>query len=213
MMKKVNLFNKKLMSLGLVASLFVTSLGVKPCFAEGDNNTSATVNATLNVNLNGSRHSSKQQAYVNKQHNAHANDKKAKFDEVKEILKKAWTVCEWTAVCSFLVYAGYKNGRDIINLGRECKDFILENKEIFEEVLDGGIAVINGMRHTISGAVQLIYMLVKFVCEHTESTKNILALVGTYNIYNCLKNKVKSFCSSRKNKNTEFNIRAIATRK
>lgn len=212
-MKKVNLFAKKLMSLGLVASLCISSLGVKNCFAEKPKRTqnSTTVNATLNVNVNDSKNDQKPQAGKNKPDNSHyKNDKIA---EAKELLKKAWTVCKWTALGGFLVYAGYKNSKDIINLGKECRDFILENKENFKEVLDGGIAAVKGMGQTIYGAAQLICMLVKFVCEHTTATKNVLALVGTYNIYNCLKNKAKSFCSSRENKNAEFKVRAIVKRK
>ncbi len=212
-MKKVSLFTKKLMSLGLVASLCITSLGIKNCFAEGPKSTqnSTTVNATLNVNISDSRNDQKPQAGKNKPDNSHNG--KVKIYEAKELLKKAWTVCKWTAVSGFLVYAGYKNSRDIINLGKECRDFILENKENFKEVLDGGIAAVKGMGQTIYGAVQLICMLVKFVCEHTTATKNVLALVGTYNIYNCLKNKAKSFCSSRENKNAEFKACTTVKRK
>ena len=228
-MKKVSLFGKKLMSLGLVASLCITSLGIKNCFAEGPESNQQnliTINGSVNVNnnyvnnqqpqdgsLNVNNYENDQQPQTgkNKQDNSH-NGKGSKIDKAKELLKKVWTVYKWTAVSGFLVYAGYKNSRDIINLGKECRNFILENKENFKEVLDGGIAAVKGMGQTIYGAVQLICMLVKFVCEHKTATKNILALVGSYNIYSYLKNKVENFCASRENKNTEFKVREIVKR-
>lgn len=132
----------------------------------------------------------------------------------KEILKKVWDVGKWGAVAAFAAYSGYKNSEDIINLGKECLGFILENKESFKEVLNGGVSALKGIGNTAYNTTHLVYKFVKFLLGHTEAAKNVMAAIGTYSIYNNLKSKIKNlgcFKEKRKNKKDLVKFNAVLT--
>lgn len=99
-----------------------------------------------------------------------------------------------------MIYAGYKNGKDIVNCSKECWNFILENKESFKEILNGGVTAIKGLGNTAKNTAQLIWKIISFAAKHTEAAKNIMAAVGTYSVYNSLKNKINNFINKENNK-------------
>lgn len=123
-----------------------------------------------------------------------------KKEELKKSFKKAFDVTKWVLISGFLAYAGYKNGKDIINCLKECWDFIIENEDNFKEVLDGGIAAVKGIGNAAKGTAQLIWEIISFAAHHTEATKNVMATVGTYSIYKSLKNKINNFINKKDNK-------------
>lgn len=47
---------------------------------------------------------------------------------------------------------------------------------------------------------QLIWKIISFAAKHTEAAKNIMAAVGTYSVYNSLKNKINNFINKENNK-------------
>lgn len=226
-MKKVNLIGKKIMSAGLAASLFVTSLGNTSCFANGtktaqnvdtqQKSTAVTNNESGNTKPT---YTSKIQAvagardesgniinnvvfqFINdsKKSNKSTPEKKDVSVNKKEEFKKAFDVTKWVLISGFLAYASYKNGKDIINCLKECWDFIVENEDNFKEVLDGGIAAVKGIGNAAKGTAQLIWKIISFAAHHTEATKNVMATVGTYSIYKSLKNKIINLINKKDNK-------------
>lgn len=220
-MKKVNLIGKKIMSAGLAASLLVTSLGNTSCFAEDpttsaktavstqqEKNESGNVNTTVNVNINNPGNSQ----LIGSEKKSDSNNRKK---ESKPTLKKAFDVTKWVLISGFLAYAGYKNGQDIINCSKELWNFILENEDNFKEVLDGGIAAVKGLGNAAKGSTQLIWKIISFLAKHTEATKNVMAAVGTYNVYQYLKNKISNFTNKKDNKKVEnsFKFEGSITKK
>lgn len=200
-MKKVNLISKKIMSAGLAASLLLTSLGNATCFAEPLKATQIQTNQrdfgnhTTNVNVkitNNSAEKSKE--------NTSKKKEVAEKNKSENSLKKALDVTKWGLVSAFLIYAGYKNGKDIVNCSKECWNFILENKESFKEILNGGVTAIKGLGNTAKNTAQLIWKIISFAAKHTEAAKNIMAAVGTYSVYNSLKNKINNFINKENNK-------------
>ncbi len=197
-MKKVNLISKKIMSAGLAVSLLVTSLGNTSCFAyepkpsqsvstQQNNGKSGNIKATLNVQVINNSDKSKKESSEKKV--VPAKDK----NESKKSLKKAFDITKRGLISAFLIYACYKNGK-------ECWNFILENKENFKAILNCGVTAIKGLGNTITGFAKLIWEMISFAAKHTEASKNILATVGTYSIYNSLKNKINNFINKKDNK-------------
>lgn len=204
-MKKVNLIGKKFMSAGLAASLLVTSLGNTSCFAEKTESTTQTVstqqnkdksgNVSTTVNVNVSNPGNSQLTVSEKK-----NDSNNRKNESKPTLKKALDISKWILISGFLVYAGYKNGEDILNSSKELWNFILENKESSKEILDNGVTAIKGIGNAAKGTAQLIWKIISSVAKHTEAAKNVMAAVGTYNVYEYLKNKVINLIEKEDNK-------------
>lgn len=218
-MKKVNLISKKIMSAGLAASLLVTSLGNTSCFAENpkpaqsvstqqNNEKSGNIKATVKVQVINNSDKSKKESSEKKV--VPVKDK----NESKKSLKKAFDITKRGLISAFLIYACYKNGKDIVNCSKECWNFILENKENFKAILNGGVTAIKGLGNTITGFAKLIWEMISFAAKHTEASKNILATVGTYGIYNSLKNKINNFINKKDNKaENTFKIEGIFKKK
>ena len=229
-MKKVNSIGKKLMAVGLSASLLMGSVGANSGFAmwptdsqDGqtgfygayqnyDNNEVyypevdpiiCESNPYTNIPDIGSAPSATDGVI------AKGKSDKNKKSDLKENMKKAWNVCKWLIASGFLAYAGYKSGRDIFAFCKDFCKFLVENKEIFKEILNGSFTVLKG---TGNAVVQIA----KFIAKHPEATKNTMAAVGTYHVGKGLYDKVKKWFSNDKSdsqKETTYKIEAKISKK
>lgn len=214
-MKKVNSIGKKLMAVGLSASLLMGSVGVNFCFANPNSEKIVTVSTETNEAKKDSKEF-KVNGTVEKVAPNNKVSEKNKRSNFKENMKKALAVCKWLMVSGFLAYAGYKNSKDIFAFCKDFCNFLVENKETFKEILNGGFTALKGVGNAVKGVSNAVLQVAKFVAEHPEATKNTMAAVGTYHVGKGLYNKVKKWFSSDKSdskKETTYKFTAKISQK